>query len=81
MKITLSTIQPIGRRPNSAPQTAVLPAISAGMPNANTATASATIRPKMAAQCALMWKNARLPSSTIGSAATSVDSHALFNGS
>ena len=34
MKMTLSTIQPIGSRPNRAPQTAVLPAIAAGMPKA-----------------------------------------------
>ena len=32
MKITLSTIQPIGRRPNSAPSNADLPAISTGIP-------------------------------------------------
>src|SRR5690348_419183 len=52
------------------------------MPNANTETASATRRPRMAAQCALTWKNARLPNSTmIGSAATSVDNVALPSGS
>ena len=43
---------------------------------------SATIRPRIAAQCALTWKKARLPSSTtIGSAATSVETTALPNGS
>jgi hypothetical protein len=46
------------------------------------ATAKATMSPRIAAKCALMWKNARLPSNTtIGSAATKVESHALPSGS
>ncbi len=53
MKMTLSTIQPIGSRPNSAPYSADLPAIPAGMPKTKIATANATIRPRIAAQCAL----------------------------
>ena len=32
MKMTLSTIQPIGSSPNNAPSSAVFPAISAGIP-------------------------------------------------
>ena len=82
MKMTLSTIQPIGNSPKRAPQTAVLPAMVAGMPKAKIATASATMRPRIAAQCALTWKKARLPSNTrIGSAATIVDRYALPSGS
>src|SRR5215208_4659519 len=77
----LRMIQPIGKRPNAAPSKAVLPAISTGIRNTNTAAASATASPSSADTCAFIRKIPRAPSRTIaGSAAISVESHALLKG-
>jgi len=44
-----STIQPMGSRPVMPPRKAALPAMSAGMPKANTAMSTALSRPSPAA--------------------------------
>src|SRR5215208_6771395 len=80
--MTLRTIQPIGNRPYAAPNAADASAAPAGIPNTAVATASAEASPRSAAQCAFTRPDASAPSSTTtGSAATSVDSTRLPNGS
>ena len=67
-------IQPMGSNPKSAPFTADIVAILAGIPYTKTATAQAEASPRTAAQWAFTWKNARAPSSRMtGIAATSAE--------
>jgi len=81
-KMMLSTIQPIGSRPLAAPYNAAEPAMLAGMPKAKIEISSAEPRASRAAMCALMWKKANAASiTTTGTAAISVESTGLANGS
>src|SRR5262249_44068150 len=74
-------IQPIGKRPYAAPLRAVAAAIEPGIPYTTTAVNNATVRPRSAAQCALTWKNARAPRSTItGRAGPSAERDRLPSG-
>ncbi|MNY41061.1 hypothetical protein D3C86_1758450 [compost metagenome] len=78
----LRTIQPIGSRPLAAPNSAAEPAMPAGMPKAKIEISKAEPRASSAARWALIWKNARDTSmTTTGTAAMTVDSTALSNGS
>ncbi|MNN67833.1 hypothetical protein D3C81_1834890 [compost metagenome] len=81
-KMMLRTIQPIGSRPLAAPNSAAEPAMPAGMPKAKIEISKAEPRASSAARWALIWKNARDTSmTTTGTAAMTVDSTALSNGS
>ena len=81
MKMTLSTIQPMGKKPITAPKMLARIANPAGIVNKITATRIATSRAIKAATCAFTLPEAiRTSSVTTGSAATSVDSAALPSG-
>jgi hypothetical protein len=78
-KMAFRMIQPMGSSPKSAPYTADIPAIRAGIPYTKIATASADARPSSAAMCAFTWKKASAPSSRMtGIAATSAEMKRLF---
>ena len=78
----LSTIQPIGSKPVKPPSIAALPAISAGMPYAKIAMASAATRPSPAATCAFKCRKPSPTSITAtGTAAKTVETAMLANGS
>ena len=79
--MTLSTIQPIGKKPVTAPSTVARSDMSAGMPKITITTRLATISAITAAMCALTLLDAISTSSvTTGSAAAMVDSVALPSG-
>jgi hypothetical protein len=80
--MTLRTIQPIGKKPVTAPSTVARNDRSAGMVKIAMATRLATMSAMIAAICALTLLEAISTSSvTTGRAAASVDSAALPNGS
>ena len=82
MKMTLSTIQPIGKKPVMAPRMADRIARPAGIVNRNTATKIAATRAMMAAMWVLTAPMAISTNSvTTGIAAAIVDSAGLLNGS
>ena len=80
--MTLSTIQPIGKKPITAPSTAARSASPAGMVKRRMATRIATMSAITAARCALTLPLAiSTRSVTTGKAAATVESTALSNGS
>ena len=80
--MTLSTIQPIGKKPVTAPSTVARSDMPAGMVKMTIATRLATISAMIAAMCALTLLDAISTSSvTTGSAAPMVDSTWLCMGS
>ena len=80
-KMTLRMIQPIGNRPFMMPRPVALAAMSAGMPNTSVTVRKAAISAMMAAMWAWTLPAAMRPSSTtIGTAATSVEATALPSG-
>ena len=80
--MTLSTIQPMGKRPYAMPYAAVPSAMRTGMPKTETAIASAVARPSSAATWAFTRRTASVPRRTsTGSAAHAVDSTTLCRGS
>ncbi len=80
--MTLRTIQPIGKKPVTAPSTVARNDMPAGMVKITMATRLATMSAMIAAICALTLLDAISTSSvTTGSAAARVDSAALPNGS
>ena len=79
--MTLSTIQPIGKKPVTAPRTVARSDMLAGMVKRKIATRLATISAITAAICAFTLLEAiRTSSVTTGSAAAIVDKAALLNG-
>ena len=80
--MTLSTIQPIGKKPVTAPSTVARIDMPAGMVNMKMATQLATTSAAIAAQCAFTLLDAiRTSSVTTGSAAAQVDRILLLSGS
>ena len=80
--MTLSTIQPMGKKPLTAPSTAARSAIPAGIVNRKIATSSATTSAITAARCAFTLPDAmRTRSETTGRAAAMVERAELPNGS
>ena len=78
----LSTIQPIGNRPDSIPRPAARTAMPAGIPNASVAHRPATTSAEIAAQWAATRRKASATSITAtGSAATNVETTMLPIGS
>ena len=78
MKMTLSTIQPIGKNPISAPRKAARSASPQGIVNSNTATRIAAASAISAAICVLTAPVAISTSSvTTGTAAAIVDRTSL----
>src|SRR4029450_7037676 len=72
--IAMSTIQPIGNNPNSAPLTRAAVAIGAGIPYTSSATSRAVANPARAAKYARTRTSPSSPSRTMtGSAATRAD--------
>jgi hypothetical protein len=81
MKMTLRTIQPIGKNPVTAPSTVARKDIPPGMVKRKTATRLAAISAITAAVCAFTLFDAISTSSvTTGIAAAIVDSVAFPNG-
>ena len=79
--MTLSTIQPIGKKPVTAPRMVARIDISAGIVKMKMVTRLATISAITAAMCAFTLLDAISTSSvTTGSAAAMVDSVALPSG-
>ncbi len=79
--MTLSTIQPIGKKPVTAPSTVARSDMPAGIVNSTIATRLATIKAMIAAICAFtLFEAIRTRRVTTGSAAAIVDSTALLNG-
>ena len=79
--MTLSTIQPIGKKPVTSPSTEARSARPAGMVKAQMAMTIAATSAMTAATCAFTLPEAISASSTTtGMAATSVDSHSLPSG-
>ena len=79
--MTLSTIQPIGKKPVTAPSTVARIDMSAGIVKMKIAIRLATISAITAAMCAFTLLDAISTSSvTTGSAAKHVDNVALPNG-
>ena len=79
--MTFSTIQPIGKKPVTAPSTVARKDIPAGIVNTKIARRLATISAMMAAICAFTLFDAISTSSvTTGRAAKIVDSALLLNG-
>ena len=79
--MTLSTIQPIGKKPVTAPRSEALTDMLAGMVKMKIATRLAAISAMSAAMCALTLLDAiRTSSVTTGMAAAMVDSAALPSG-
>jgi hypothetical protein len=82
MKMTLSTIQPIGKKPVIAPRIAARIASPAGIVNRNTAMTIATISAMIAAMCVFTRPEAiSTKRVTTGIAAARVDNRALPKGS
>ena len=80
--MTLSTIQPIGKNPVTAPKTVARSAMPDGMVNRKIATRLATMSAMIAAMCAFTLLDAiRTNSVTTGRAAAIVDKTVLLNGS
>ena len=80
--MTLSTIQPIGKKPVTAPSTVARNDMSAGIVKMKMVTRLATISAMTAAMCALTLLDAmRTRSVTTGSAAAHVDRNPLLSGS
>ncbi len=81
-KITFNTIQPIGKKPVTAPSTVARNDMPAGMVKTKIATMLATISAMIAAMCAFtLFEAIRTRSVTTGNAAATVDKTALLNGS
>src|SRR5581483_11521275 len=79
--MTLSTIQPIGKKPVTAPRIVARIDMPAGMVKMKIATRFATISAMTAAMCAFTLFDAiRTSSVTTGKAAAAVDSAVLLNG-
>ncbi len=79
--MTLRTIQPIGKKPVTAPSTVARSDMSAGNVKMKMATQLATISAMTAAICAFTLLDAmRTSNVTTGSAAAIVDMRALLNG-
>src|SRR5689334_393590 len=79
--MTLSTIQPIGKKPVTRPNTEARTASPAGMVKAQMAIQIAATSAITAARCALTLPDAMSTNNTTtGMAATSVDSHSLPSG-
>src|SRR6185503_19376401 len=79
--MTLSTIQPIGKKPVTRPNTEARSASGAGMVKAQMAIQIAAISAIAAAMCALTLPDAMSTNNTTtGTAATSVDNHSLPRG-
>ena len=79
--MTFRTIQPIGKKPVTAPSTVARSDIPAGMVKTKIATRLATMSAAMAAICAFTLLDAISTSSvTTGKAAQTVDKTALLNG-
>ena len=79
--MTLRTIQPIGKKPVTAPSTVARRDISAGIVKIAMATKFATMSATNAAMCAFTLLDAiRTRSVTTGSAAAQVDKNVLFSG-
>ena len=82
MKMTLSTIQPIGKKPMTAPRTVARMASPAGIVNRKMAMTIATSSAISAARCVLTAPVAiRRSNVTTGIAAAIVDRTELPNGS
>src|ERR1700757_3853613 len=80
--MTLSTIQPIGKKPVTRPNTEARSASGAGMVKAHMAMQIAAMSAITAARCALTLPDAMSTNNTTpGTAATSVDNHSLPRGS
>ena len=80
-KMTLSTIQPMGKKPTARPSIPARTAMPPGMVKASTAIRIATTSAITAAMCALTLPEAISASSvTTGRAATRVDRTSLENG-
>ena len=80
--MTFRMIQPMGKKPVTAPSAAARRASPAGMVKPKIATAMATTSAITAATCAWKRPEAMSPSRiTTGIAATSVDSNSLASGS
>src|ERR1700741_3100263 len=76
------TIQTIFSRPNALPYSKLVTASLEGIPNTKIAQRTAVVAPAMAHQCGRTLRPASNPSSTtIGSAATRVESHQWPKGS
>src|ERR1700741_3581016 len=76
------TIQTIFSRPNALPYSKLVTASLEGIPNTNIAQRTAVVAPAMAHQCGRTLRPASNPSSTtIGNAATRVESHQWPRGS
>src|SRR5262249_46354239 len=76
------TIHTIFNNPNAAPYSRLAKANLPGMPNTKMATRTAVVAPAIAHQCGRTFRPASSPSrTTMGSAATSVESHQWPNGS
>ena len=79
--MTLSTIQPIGKKPVTMPSTVARIDMSAGIVKMKIATQLATISAMIAARCAFTLLDAISTNSvTTGNAAAIVDSVVLLNG-